>query len=100
MKGLAAMDECEGFMTQADQILTAAEVAAELRCSKAHVYNVMAGKVNGVGPLPAISMGRRKLVRRSALESWKKVNESCATSVKITPSSAIDTVGRVEESHA
>jgi hypothetical protein len=44
-------------------ILTVAEVAVELRCSKAHVYNAIAGKVDGVGPLPAISMGRRRLVR-------------------------------------
>ena len=80
-----------------DEILTAAEVAAELRCSKAHVYNAIAGKVEGVSALPAICMGRRKLVRRSALEEWKKVNESAGTDVKITASSAIDTVGRMEE---
>lgn len=41
-----------------------AEVALELRCSKTHVYNVIAGKVDGVRALPAISMARRKLVRR------------------------------------
>src|SRR5712691_4977313 len=59
-----------------DEILTVAEVAIELRCSKAHVYNAIAGKVEGVSALPAISMGRRKLVRRSALEQWKKLNET------------------------
>jgi len=58
-----------------DEILTVAEVAVELRCSKAHVYNAIAGKVDGVYPLPAISMGRRKLVRRGALEQWKRMNE-------------------------
>ena len=30
-----------------DKILTIAEVAAELRCSKAHVYNAINGKVAG-----------------------------------------------------
>jgi len=59
-----------------DEILTAAEVAAELRCSKAHVYKTIAGNVEGVTPLPTIRMGRRKLVRRSALEEWKRTNES------------------------
>ena len=54
------------------EILTVAEIAVELRCSKAHVYNVIAGKVNGVHPLPAICMGRRKLVRRATLEEWKR----------------------------
>jgi len=60
------------------QILTVAEVALELRCSKAHVYNVIAGKVDGVRALPAISMGRRKLVRRTALEQWMETNETAA----------------------
>ena len=54
-----------------DEILTVVEVAAELRCSKAHVYNAIAGKVDGVSPLPAIFMGRRKLVRRGAWR-WKR----------------------------
>lgn len=80
-----------------DEILTVAEVASELRCSKAHVYNAIAGKVESVSPLPAISMGRRKLVRRSALEQWKQTNESGGSGANLTSSSAIDTVGRVKE---
>ena len=66
-----------------DEILTVAEVAVELRCSKAHVYNAIAGKVDGVCPLPAISMGRRKLVRRGALEQWKRMNECEGGGAKI-----------------
>jgi excisionase family DNA binding protein len=58
-----------------DDMLTISEVAAELRCSKAHVHNVINGKVRGVSSLPAISMGRRKLVRRSTLDRWKRENE-------------------------
>lgn len=80
-----------------DEILTVAEVAVELRCSKAHVYNTIAGKVEGVSPMPAIAMGRRKLVRRSALEQWKRTNESGGSGDNLTSSSAIDTVGRVKE---
>jgi hypothetical protein len=80
-----------------DEILTAAEVAAELRCSKAHVYNAIAGRVDGISPLPAICMGRRKLVRRSALEHWKAINETTSRDVNIASSSAIDTVRRVKE---
>jgi hypothetical protein len=71
-----------------DEILTVAEVAIELRCSRAHVYNAIAGKVEGVQPLPAISMGRRKLVRRSSLEVWKRDNETGILSA----SSEIDAV--------
>ena len=80
-----------------DEILTVAEVAIELRCSKAHVYNAIAGKVEFVSALPAISMGRRKLVRRSALEQWKKLNETGGGDANMASSSAIDTVGRVKE---
>lgn len=48
-------------------ILTVAEVAAALRCSKAHVHNIINGKVEGVSPLPALALGRRRLVRRAIL---------------------------------
>jgi hypothetical protein len=58
-----------------DQILTIREVAADLRCSKAHVYNVINGKVTGVSSLPVITLGRRKLVRRGTLDRWKRANE-------------------------
>jgi excisionase family DNA binding protein len=80
-----------------DEILTVVEVATELRCSKAHVYNAIAGKVEGVSPLPAISMGRRKLVRRGALEQWIKLNETGGGDANMASSLAIDTVGRVKE---
>ena len=63
----------------ARDILTVGEVAEDLRCSKAHVYNVINGIVTGVSPLPAIGMGRRRLVRRSTLEQWKRSNERAAS---------------------
>jgi excisionase family DNA binding protein len=58
-------------------ILTVAEVAVELRCSKAHVHNLINGKVRGAKPLPSVRMGRRRLVRRTTLEEWIKTNERC-----------------------
>lgn len=75
-------------------VLTVAEVAKHLRCSKAHVYNVIEGKVAGVSPLPAISMGRRKLVRRDSLERWKRVNEKGHDDDNMLPSSEIDAASR------
>jgi excisionase family DNA binding protein len=62
------------------EILTATEVAAELRCSKAQVYRLLNGEVKDVPRLPHISLGRKKLVRRSTLEDWKRVNEGCILS--------------------
>ena len=57
------------------EILTVRDVALELRCSVAHVYNVINGKVKNVSRLPAIAVGRRKLIQRDTLEEWKKNNE-------------------------
>ena len=65
-------------MNENSDILSITEVASTLRCSKAHVYNAINGKIAGVSQLPAIPMGRRKLVRRSSLESWKVSNEVIA----------------------
>jgi excisionase family DNA binding protein len=65
-------------VTAADSVLTVKEVAAELRCSKAHVYNAIGGKISGTTPLPSISIGRRRLIRRRTLEKWKVDNERSA----------------------
>jgi excisionase family DNA binding protein len=73
-------------MELSEQILTVSEVARDLRCSKAHVYKTINGTVDGVSPLPAISHGRRRLVRRSTLEEWKRANERAAAGVMIDPS--------------
>ena len=77
-------------MVVRDEILTASEVAADLRCSKAHVYNMINGKVEGVTPLPAITMGRRKLVRRSSLEQWKEANEQGQSDAKMRGAHSVD----------
>src|SRR5207247_11404559 len=63
-----------------DQILTTAEIAVELRCSKAQVYRLLNGVVKDVPQLPYISLGRKKVVRRTALENWKRLNEGCIVS--------------------
>jgi excisionase family DNA binding protein len=59
-------------------VLTVNEVAEDLRCSKAHVYHALNGTVHGVSPLPAIRMGRRKLILRSSFIEWKRANEKTA----------------------
>jgi len=58
-----------------NEILTAKEVAAELRCSKAQIYKLMNGEVRDRTVLPHIALGRKKVVRRSSLEAWKRANE-------------------------
>ncbi len=82
-------------MTQDQDILTAGDVAVELRCSKTHVYKVIKGKVKNVLPLPSICIGRRKLVRRSSLERWKALNEQ--NNNGMMPPPEIDAVRRMED---
>jgi excisionase family DNA binding protein len=77
-------------MTTVDQILTVPEVAADLRTSRAHVYNLINGKVSGVSVLPAITIGRRRLVRRSSLERWKLANEQNQPSDKMGAAHSVD----------
>ena len=59
-----------------DPILTAVEVAVDLRCSKSQVYRLMNGEVQGLTVLPHLSLGRKKVIPRSALERWKQQNIS------------------------
>ena len=59
-------------------VLTVAEAARELRCSKAHVHHLINGKVPGVTPLPSLSLGRRRLILRASFESWVRANERAA----------------------
>jgi len=64
---------------QPPSVLTIEEVAHELKCSKAHVCNLLNGRVRGATPLPCICLGRRKLVRKSSLEHWLRNNEHNAS---------------------
>ncbi len=67
MNGLADFD-----------LLTLSEVAKLLHCSKAHISKAVAGRVRGCPPIPSVSLGRRKLVRRETLLSWIERNEQAA----------------------
>ena len=67
-------------------LLTLAEVAKLLHCSKAHICNAVAGRVRGCPPIPAVCLGRRKLVRRESLISWLENNEHAEISGTIRTS--------------
>lgn len=75
-------------------VLTVAEVAQHLRCSKTFIYKVIEGKVPGVSPLPAIFLGRRKLVRADSLELWKRANEKSHGNGNILSSPKVDAASR------
>ena len=79
-----------------DEILTAKELAAELRCSKSQVHKLINGDVPGVQPLPAIPLGKRKkVVMRSSLEAWKRAIEVSPIGDTITPDSEVNAADAV-----
>src|SRR5262249_7515124 len=75
-----------------DAVLTVYEVAQELKCSKTHVYNLINNRVAGVKPLPTISLGRKKLIRRSSFEAWKRANEANGLGATLAAEPNINTV--------
>lgn len=56
-------------------LLTLADAAELLHCSKAHVCKAVSGRVPGCPPIPAVSLGSRKLIWREALRLWIESNE-------------------------
>ena len=66
-------------------ICTVAEVAVALRCSKAHVHNLINGKVRGTPLLPSIHLGRRRLVRLASLLEWLETSESRLGMIRSSP---------------
>jgi hypothetical protein len=46
------------------------EAARLLRCSKAHVHHLIAGKAPGATPLPSLWLGRRRLILKTSFEQW------------------------------
>ena len=60
------------------KVLKLAEAAALVRCSRAHLSNVVNGKIRGIPRLPAVRIGRRVLFRRESLELWLQQVEAAS----------------------
>ena len=63
-------------MENSADILTIAEVAKVLRCSKAHVQNALRGRLPGLPRLMHLAIGRRKVVRRDWLQEWLETGKT------------------------
>ena len=57
-------------ITHAEPIMTLKQAAAYLQISKAHLSNVINGKVPGVRPPRVFRAGRRILIRREWVDEW------------------------------
>ena len=67
------------------ELLTMAEVAKVLLCSKAHVCNAVNGRLAGSAPIPVVRLGRRLLVRRASLDRWIEQNEVAGARMAASP---------------
>jgi hypothetical protein len=67
-------------------LLTLADAAELLHCSKAHICKAVSGRVQGCPPIPAVSLGRRKLIRRETLRLWIENNERANSGATISTS--------------
>ena len=57
-------------MTEPSGVLSLKEAAGYLRISKAHLSNVINGKVSGVPCLRYAQLGRRILIKREWADDW------------------------------
>ena len=51
-------------------VMTLTQAAEYLQVSKAHLSNVINGKVRGIAPVRSFRLGRRVLIRREWIDAW------------------------------
>ena len=51
-------------------VMNLRQAAAYLQVSKAHLSNVINGKVSGVPPVRSFRVGRRVLIKREWIDKW------------------------------
>jgi len=54
--------------------MTLKEAASYLHISKAHLSNVINGKVPGCEPIRSFRVGRRILIKREWIDAWLETN--------------------------
>jgi excisionase family DNA binding protein len=54
-------------------VLSLKQAAVYLRVSKAHLSNVINGKVPGVKPVRCFRLGRRVLIKREWIDEWLEI---------------------------
>jgi excisionase family DNA binding protein len=69
-------------------LLTLADAAELLHCSKAHICKAVRGRVRGCAAIPCVSLGRRRLIRRESLRLWLEANERVANDNARIPNDA------------
>jgi len=55
-------------------VMSLKQAASYLQVSKAHLSNVINGKVLGVPPVRSFRLGRRVLIKREWIDEWLEVS--------------------------
>ncbi len=66
--------------TTTSPVMTLKQTAAYLQISKAHLSNVIQGKVHGVLPIRSFRLGRRVLIKREWIDEWLENSRRSAVS--------------------
>ena len=71
-------------MRSESPVLSLKQAADYLQVSKAHLSNVINGKISGVPPVRSFRVGRRVLIKREWIDEWlETANHEVARSAKI-----------------
>ncbi len=62
-------------MSTESSVMNLRQAAAYLQVSKAHLSNVIQGKVLGVPPVRSFRLGRRILIKREWIDDWLETAE-------------------------
>jgi excisionase family DNA binding protein len=65
-------------VTHFSSVMTLKEAAVYLQVSKAHLSNVINGKVPGVVPVRSFRLGRRILMKREWIDQWLESSHETA----------------------
>ena len=68
------------MVNSSSSVMTLREAASYLHVSKAHLSNVINGKVPGVAPVRSFRVGRRVLIKREWIEAWLESAQEKAAS--------------------
>jgi excisionase family DNA binding protein len=73
MKGNGSMD-APPISPDRSPVMTLKQAADYLQVSKAHLSNVISGRVLGVPPVRSFRLGRRILIKREWIDEWLETN--------------------------
>jgi excisionase family DNA binding protein len=67
------------------EILSVREAAEYMGVSASHLGHILDGRVKDTPPIPSVRAGRRRLIRRSVIDTWLQEQERSASHGILSP---------------